>query len=154
MAALQRLAPGVPGREGVRLLKHLPFSNIAVPPAAKPQSVMSHAADPVRVTVPTHIVYRGVAYGLERGAIVVGRDADEGRRTIIVDSASAGISRSHCEIGMRNGELWLRDTSRFGTFVNEHRIDSEVMLKPADIIRIGTPGAELQVVALESADGS
>ena len=50
--------------------------------------------------------------------------------------------------------LKLMDLSRFGTFVNEKRISGEVALQPADVIRIGSPGEELQVIALEECGGS
>jgi hypothetical protein len=154
MSALRRLEPDSTGREGVSLLKRLPFSETAGQTVPPPRPVAQPHAAPARADVPTHVVYRGIAYGLERGPIVVGREATEGQRTIVVDSSSAGISRAHCEIAMRNGELRLRDLSRFGTFVNEQRIDAEAVLKPADVIRIGSPGAELHVVALESSRGA
>jgi pSer/pThr/pTyr-binding forkhead associated (FHA) protein len=43
--------------------------------------------------------------------------------------------------------------SRYGTFVNEKRVSGETVLKPADVIRIGSPGAELMVIGLEANDG-
>ena len=46
------------------------------------------------------------------------------------------------------------DLSRFSTFVNEKRVSGEIELHPADIIRIGSPGEELQIIALEDRDGS
>ena len=45
----------------------------------------------------------------------------------------------------------LRDLSSFGTFVNEKKVAGETALKRADVIRIGSPGAELHVVDVEDA---
>ena len=70
------------------------------------------------------------------------------------DDQASGVSREHCEIVLRDGELKLSDLSRFGTFVNEKRISGETTLQRADVIRIGTPGAELQVVSMEPTRGA
>ena len=53
---------------------------------------------------------------------------------------------------MRDGELKLRDLSSYGTFVNEKKVAGEATLKRADVIRIGSPGAELHVVDVEGAE--
>ena len=71
------------------------------------------------------------------------------RRTIVVADQANGVSRAHCEIVLRDGELKLRDLSRYGTFVNEKKVSGETTLERADVIRIGSPGAELQVVSIE-----
>lgn len=153
-AALQRLDGAIGDGAGVRLLKHLPFA--ATAPARTSGSSRSigdaQAASPD--PVPTHIVYRGLAYGLDRGDIIVGRAPADGQRSIVVDDGHSGVSAAHCEIGFRNGELRLRDSSRYGTFVNEKPVAGEIVLKPADVVRIGTPGAELHVVRLEGEDGA
>ena len=52
---------------------------------------------------------------------------------------------------MRDGELKLIDLSRYGTFVNEKKVAGETTLQRADVIRVGSPGAELQVVSMEPA---
>ncbi len=62
------------------------------------------------------------------------------------------MSRLHCEVVLRDGELKLRDLSSYGTFVNEKKVAGEATLKRADVIRIGSPGAELHVVDVEGAE--
>jgi pSer/pThr/pTyr-binding forkhead associated (FHA) protein len=81
--------------------------------------------------------------------IVIGREADPQRRTVLVAQGGNGVSRQHCEVVLRDGELKLRDLSSYGTFVNESKTAGETTLKAADVIRIGSPGAELHVVSLE-----
>ena len=104
-----------------------------------------------REAPPTHVVYRGVAHAVGRG-LVIGREAEGGRRTLAVDDGANGISRAHCELAVRDGELRLKDLSRHGTFVNEKKIAGETTLKRADVIRVGSPGAELEVVAVEGSE--
>jgi hypothetical protein len=137
--------------EQVKLRKRLPWRAAASAPVA-PRAAARTAppANGARVTAPTHVVYAGTAYRVGPEGLVVGREADAGRRTIVVDGGSSGVSRAHCEIALRDGELKIKDLSRYGTFVNEKRISGEAALARADIIRIGSPGAELHVVELEA----
>jgi hypothetical protein len=116
-------------------------------------SVASTAPAPSAVAAassarPTHVVYRGIAYPVN-GSLLIGRSKVDERRMIIVDDASSGISRSHCELAVRHGEVVVRDLSSHGTFVNERRVSGEEVLHPADVIRIGSPGAELTLVRVE-----
>jgi hypothetical protein len=134
--------------EQIRLLRHLawrgePADVPAVAAARTPSEVA--AAPAVR---PTHIVYRGIAYAVN-GGLLIGRAKVDERPMIVVDDSSSGISRSHCELALRHGELVVRDLSSYGTFVNERRVSGEEVLHPADVIRIGSPGAELELIRVE-----
>ncbi len=102
--------------------------------------------------VPTHVVYDGIVYPVGVRGLIVGREPVDGRRVIVIADQASGVSRAHCEIVLRDGELKLSDLSRFGTYVNEKKISTETTLHRADVIRIGSPGAELQVVTLEAAE--
>src|SRR4029079_18811269 len=114
-------------------------------------------AEPARVTAalhefpPTHVVYAGVVYPIGVRGIVVGRQPVDGRGTIVVASQAKGAWRATCGLDWRGGELKLIDLSRYGTFVNERKVAGETTLQRADVIRIGSPGAELQVVGMEPA---
>jgi hypothetical protein len=136
--------------EQVKLRKRLAWR--APPAALAPRSPLSRAAAPngAHVTAPTHVVYGGTAYRVGTEGIVVGREADAAPRVIVVGGGNSGVSRAHCEIALRDGELKIKDLSRYGTFVNEKRISGESTLARADVIRVGSPGAELHVVGLEA----
>ncbi|HEY5666674.1 MAG TPA: FHA domain-containing protein [Gammaproteobacteria bacterium] len=141
--------------EGVRLFRHLPWRDEPAAPAAEPEAAPEPApAVAEDESRPTHVVYRGIAYPVNGEALLVGRSKLDGRRAIVIESQAEGVSRTHCELAIADGELRLRDLSSFGTFVNERRIEGEEVVKPADVIRVGTPGAELIVVRAESADGA
>jgi len=145
-------APGIVRRtEHVKLLKRLPWR--APPSEVSALSLRAAVERPAPArdrSPPTHIVYRGVAYRVDATGIVVGREPAEGRRTIVVDDQTGGVSRAHCEVAFRDGELKLKDSSRYGTFVNERRIAGETVLERADVIRVGSPGALLHAVSLEA----
>lgn len=147
----------------VRLLKHLPWRAPAEETGARPASVVSSGAEAPEAREPasrssddaaaTHVVYRGIAYPVGPAGLAVGRVEADGRPTIVVDGGQGGLSRLHCELAVRDGELRLTDRSRYGTFVNEKRVAGETVLRAADVIRIGSPGAELHIIRV-AVDGA
>ena len=136
----------------VKLLRHLAWRAAAEPSTAVPAAARPAAA--ARDVAPTHVVYRGLAYPIDAAGVLIGRAKVDDRRMIVIDDQSSGVSRSHCELALRDGELRLRDLSSYGTFVNERRVSGEEVLRPADVIRIGSPGAELQLIRVEQASGA
>jgi hypothetical protein len=145
-------AASIVGAQGdVKLLKRVPWREAPVGdgPAA-PHRAPEPAPVLVHTKPPTHVVYGGLAYRVGGEGLAIGREADAQRRTIVLDGLS-GVSRLHCEVALRDGELKLRDLSSYGTFVNEKRVAGETTLKRADVIRVGSPGAELHVVDVEGA---
>jgi len=68
--------------------------------------------------------------------------------------ATAGISRSHCSVYLRNGRARVRDHSRHGTFLNGQRVDDTVQLLTGDRLRLGAPGIELLVIRVEQDNGA
>ena len=145
--------PSIAGAQGdVKLLKRVPWRD---PPSDDGQANERRAPEPApvlaRTKPPTHVVYGGLAYRVGASGLAIGSEADPQRRTVVL-SGSSGVSRLHCEVVLRDGELKLRDLSRYGTFVNERRVAGETALSRADVIRIGSPGAELHVVDVEGAE--
>jgi hypothetical protein len=147
------LVPSITAAEGaVKLLKRVPWREAASDdggdaerPAAESRPMLARAKPP------THVVYGGLAYRVGAAGLAIGREADPQRRTVVL-SGESGVSRLHCEVILRDGELKLRDVSSHGTFVNEKRVAGETTLNRADVIRIGSPGAELHVVDVEEAE--
>jgi len=136
----------------VKLLKRVPWREAAPDDGSDAERRAPEPAPVIaRAKPPTHVVYGGLAYRVGSAGLAIGRDADPQRRTVVLTGTS-GVSRLHCEIVLQDGELKLRDLSSYGTFVNEKRVTGETSLKRADVIRIGSPGAELHVVDLEGAE--
>ncbi|HUQ51654.1 MAG TPA: FHA domain-containing protein, partial [Gammaproteobacteria bacterium] len=150
-ALLARTLTAAPSAGQVKLVKRLAWRAAPRDEAPEPQLPPS-APLAARAAVPTHLVYGGYAYRVGSEGVLIGRETDSQRRTIVVGGANSGVSRAHCEVVLRDGELKLRDLSSFGTFVNERKVLSEIALERADVIRVGSPGAELHVVSLEGAE--
>ena len=135
----------------VKLLKRLPWRA----PPAQIEAAAGRASAPSAVSMEsraTHVVHGGTAYRVGARGIVVGRETDTARRTIMVPDNHSGVSRVHAEIQLRDGELKLRDLSRYGTYVNEKKVAGEVVLQPGDVVRVGSPGIELRAVVVEAAE--
>ncbi len=157
LGALQSLGSIEVSRDQVKLLKRLPWreESAALPPdttRAEPETIQKSARR--SESVATHIVYRGVAFPVDGNGLLIGREEREGRRSIVLNGEHAGVSRAHCELVRRDGELKLTDLSQHGTFVNEKRVAGDLAIRPADVIRIGSPGEELQAIVMEGSDGA
>ena len=153
-----RHAAAISKRGGeVRLLKRLPWreSGATVSPSRAESTARSEpATNRNGLDDASHVVYGGVAYAVDGTGLLIGREQSGDRATIVLNGGQGGVSRAHCEIVRRDGELKLVDLSRFGTFVNEKRVSGETVLHVADVIRIGSPGEQIQVIRMRHAHGS
>ncbi len=105
----------------------------AEPPALATALARSHAvvvSERSRESVvrATHVIQDGRAYAIDEHPLVIGLGAGTGRR-IELGGAGAGISRSHCTLVRRGGQVIVRDHSRYGTFVNGERVDGEMLAR-------------------------
>ncbi len=103
---------------------------------------------------PTHILFGNHAFQLSSTAISLGTQAAAGERWIELPQGMPGLSRRHCSLEIANGQCIVRDYSRFGTFLNGHRLEGSAVLEAGDAIRVGTPGFELRLITVEPDHGS
>jgi len=94
------------------------------------------------------------AYAIDAQPLTLGSQATDGSRCIDLQQDMPGLSRRHCSLQQENGQCIVRDYSRYGTFLNGHRIDGSAVLQVGDLIRIGTPGFELRLITTETGDGA
>jgi hypothetical protein len=103
---------------------------------------------------PTHVLFENRAYAIDTSPLLLGSRAAEGERAIDLQRDMPGVSRRHCAVQLENGQCIVRDFSRYGTFLNGHRIDDSAVLQVGDLIRLGTPGFELRLITTEVDSGS
>jgi len=87
--------------------------------------------------MPALIIQTGKQQGkqlkLPKKEVFVGRDDD-----CEIRISSSDVSRRHCSIRGSGINVIIRDLdSQNGTYVNDVRIDEEMMLAPGDLIRVG-----------------
>jgi len=97
----------------------------------------------------THVVYRGRAVPLTADGVVLGRDAAQS--TLPLPEGSAGLSRRHCTLRREAGRSQVIDHSHYGTWLDGARVRGRALLPAGSTLRLGEPGVELQLVALEGA---
>ena len=103
---------------------------------------------------PTHVVHEGVAYPITEQLLALGTEIQEGGRGIELAGATAGVSRAHCSIFVSEGRVVVEDHSTYGSFLNGERVDGSATLEAGDRLRLGSPGIELQLIAVEENDGT
>lgn len=130
----------------VNLLRQLPWDQAPVRLRIKEQKAGAGQ--------PTHLLYENTAYELNGRPLTLGSQVDETERRLDLRSDMPGVSRRHCSVQVENGQCTLRDYSRYGTFLNGHKIDGSALLQLGDRIRLGTPGFELRLITMEHDSGS
>lgn len=103
---------------------------------------------------PTHILLEHRAIPVDGEVLALGTQPVDGERWLDLGLDAAGVSRRHCEIAVADGQCIVTDHSRYGTYLNGHRIDGSASLQSGDVIRVGTPGIELRMISVESRDGA
>ena len=135
-----------PGEGGVTLVRQLTWDQSAVT-VDVPGTARGSGQ-------PTHLLFDAVAYALDDAPLVLGTQPADGERWIGLDGTMPGVSRRHCSLVRENGQCVVRDFSRYGTFLNGHRIDGSAVLQVGDRVRVGTPGFELRLITTEAPRGT
>ncbi len=130
----------------VALLRQLPWDQASVTVEVTPDD-----GDGGR---PTHVLFGNHAYAINEEPLALGTRAEEDGRWIVLEAAMPGVSRRHCTLEIDNNQCVVRDVSRFGTFLNGHRLEGSAVLQAGDTIRVGTPGYELRLITVERDHGA
>ena len=141
---MQRCKPDQKGG-ALTLSRHMPWDQ--APVNVESQDAGGNGAQP------THLLFGHNAYSLQGRPLVLGSQVASDERWLDLQQEMPGMSRRHCAVGMDNGQLVVSDFSRYGTFLNGHRIDGSAVLQTGDLIRIGTPGFEFRLISAEEHSG-
>lgn len=100
-----------------------------------------------RKVAPSHLLFDGKVYAIAAEPLLIGR-SPAATRTLSLPEGLAGVSRRHCTLAVEGGEVILLDHSSFGTYVNGERVAERARLLAGDRIRVGDPGVELSLIAV------
>ncbi|MDH3612258.1 MAG: FHA domain-containing protein [Gammaproteobacteria bacterium] len=134
------------GDSSVSLIRQLPWDQSPV--VLKNTEVIRQGGHP------THLLFDNTAYAIDTRPLTLGSQSSDGERCIELQQDMPGVSRRHCSLQQENSQCIVRDFSRYGTFLNGHRIDGSAVLQVGDLIRLGTPGYELRLITMENDNGS
>jgi hypothetical protein len=96
---------------------------------------------------PTHLLYGSIAYPITEKPLTIGRAKDSEDNDIIISTETTGVSAKHCTIALHDRDIILTDTSTQGIYVDEKQVNGSIKLQLGQIIRVGTPGEHLQLIA-------
>jgi pSer/pThr/pTyr-binding forkhead associated (FHA) protein len=94
------------------------------------------------------LLYRSLAYPITDKPLAIGCARDGEPNDITITDETAGVSPRHFTVALVGRDIVLHDMSAQGTFVDEKRVSGNTTLKLGQIIRVGTSGEQLQVIAL------
>lgn len=140
--ALARLRKGTGDAGGVSLIRRLPWDQTAV-------EINQQDDERSELNAPTHLLHGHTAYAIGNLALVLGSQEGENTRCIRLDSDMPGVSRRHCSLLKKDGRCVVEDHSRYGTFLNGHRIDGSSVLHVGDALRVGSPGYEFHLIVTD-----
>jgi hypothetical protein len=131
---------------GVSLIRQLPWDQAAA-------SIADDVVVNVQSGVPTHLLFGNTAHSINGSALNLGSESSDSARFVVLDTDMPGVSRRHCSLRQVNGQCVVEDFSRYGTFLNGHRIDGSTVLRIGDSIRIGSPGFEFRLITTDEDSG-
>jgi hypothetical protein len=140
-----------PGDHEVDFVTELPIGQPPRQPVGESKSVSksSGRVSKGQEKVPSHLLYEGVAHPIEEGPLLLGIALPTDARGVQLAGETAGISRHHCSIQRQGDQVILEDHSTYGSFLNGSRIEGKAPLAAGDRLRLGTPGIELHLIAVE-----
>ena len=124
-----------------------PFLTSRPVPAQGHISHEESSQDPKGQTAPTHILYRNLAYPITEKPLVIGLQRAADGSGIKIEGKIAGVSRKHCTVQLEGNKVVLNDYSTYGTFVDENPVNEKTILLLGQMVRVGTPGETLNLIA-------
>lgn len=124
-----------------------PFITTRPLPVEQAPAVEAIHQPPAAQQRPTHILYRDLAYPIGETPLIIGLAGDENASGIQIRGQVAGVSRKHCSVQLHGSKIVLDDHSTYGTYVNEKPVAGRTVLELGQVIRIGTPGEKLTLIA-------
>jgi hypothetical protein len=134
---------------GLKLITTLPWDQPPVPFDDSAAGVPSGDT-----AAPTHILYQGKAYRLGAQPFSIGSELRGGVNGLAVGGPNSAISRRHCTVQTEQGRVIVHDHSRFGTYLNGYTIDGSAILQQGDVLGVGKPVREFQLIAEVDSNGA
>jgi len=144
--ALARVRDNSGTGAGVSLIRQLPWDQSSA-------SIADDVSESTQTGVPTHLLFGNTAHEINGSALSLGSEPSDTDRVVVLDTEMPGVSRRHCSIKRVNGQCVIEDFSRYGTFLNGHRIDGSTVLRIGDSVRIGSPGFEFRLITTDEESG-
>ena len=144
--ALARVRDQAGASGNISLIRQLSWDKAAA-------TVEDNVAGNVQTGTPTHVLFGNRAYLIGSSLLSFGSEQSGTDRVLVLDTGMPGVSRHHCSLQRKNGQCVIEDFSRYGTFLNGHRIDGSTVLQIGDSLRVGSPGYEFLMITTDEESG-
>ena len=144
--ALARVRDQAGSGGSVSLIRQLPWDQAAA-------NVEDNVAGDTQIGMPTHVLFGNRAFMIDGLPLSFGSEQSGTDRVVVLDTDMPGVSRRHCLLQRKNGQCVIEDFSRYGTFLNGHRIDGSTVLQIGDSVRVGSPGFEFLMITTDEESG-
>lgn len=121
-------------------------------PSIVPDAQPGTDAAPLR-DLATHVLIGDAVYPLGEQPFVVGTAPTSPENSFQVTGIVKGISRQHCSLTRRAGQVLLEDMSTYGTKINGKRAAASQPVRVGDRVSLGNPGIELRLIREVRTDG-
>jgi hypothetical protein len=139
--AVSRSASILSQEGSVRFVTSLPFEDETPAPEIAPPPAQEDGRN-----WPTHVLQGSVAHVISEAPLEIGISPPAGGRPVVIRDKVEGVSRNHCAVYRRGDAVVVEDRSRYGTFINDRRVDGSVEVRAGDVLRVGLPGSELLLI--------
>jgi hypothetical protein len=95
---------------------------------------------------PTHLLCENLAYRLSSKSLTVGRGTEE-EIDVRIQTEMSGINSKHFTIRKSGDDVILTPQGSGETFVDGARVSGTTAVQLGQIVRLGTPGVELHLIA-------
>jgi hypothetical protein len=138
------------GAGGPRFVTRLP-SRGELPPAPRTEATGAGATSPAAAPEmqPTHLLHGAEALPIGAAGLAIGTAPPRDRPALPLSGTPAGVSRLHCVVRLDEHGVVVEDLSRFGSFVNDERVEGRRMLAVGDRLRLGSPGVLLHLIRVQ-----
>jgi hypothetical protein len=137
--------------DALALVHRLPVAPATDPGAAGPDARLATVPDDA---IPTHVLFRGRAWAVTVEPLTLGWSTGGVLRPLPLPEGIAGLSKSHCTVVRRDGQVVVEDHSTYGTYVNDERVAGRVALRVGDVLRLGAPGVTLDLIRVVPEHGA
>ena len=120
----------------------------------KPPTVPGALSLSQDATIPTHVLYEGVAHPITAEPFLLGVGIPEDGRGLNLAGMTAGVSRTHCRIYRLDDQVFVEDESSYGSFVNDVRINGKASVVVGNRLRLGSPGVVVQFITVVEKHGT
>jgi hypothetical protein len=112
-----------------------------------PEHEPALSAEKVADKLPTHLLYRSIAYPITGKPLTIGRGSDAEKMEVGIYSGTSEFTLRYCTIELRDRVVMLDDYSTDGIFVDQTRVNGSMTLKLGHMIHLGTTGEQFQLIA-------